>query len=138
MTQAEKETIISLRQQQFSFSAIAEATGISLGTIKSFLSRTKRKDAILAAMQQPNAIQQKCRQCGAPLTQTEHRKIQVYCNDKCRARWWNVHRDLSKRISTHKQICEICGLAFYTYNGRYCSRTCFGLSRSTKAGTRHD
>ena len=37
MTQAEKEAILSLRQQQYSFSAIAETTGVPLGTIKSLL-----------------------------------------------------------------------------------------------------
>ena len=43
MTQAEKEAILSLRQQQYSFSAIAETTGLPLGTIKSFLSRVSGK-----------------------------------------------------------------------------------------------
>jgi DNA-directed RNA polymerase specialized sigma24 family protein len=39
MTQAEKDVVLSLRQQQYSFSAIAETIGLPLGTIKSFLSR---------------------------------------------------------------------------------------------------
>ena len=43
MTQAEKEAVLSLRQQQYSFSAIAETTGLPLGTIKSFLSRVGEK-----------------------------------------------------------------------------------------------
>lgn len=43
MTQAEKAEVLSLRQQQYSFSAIAETTGLPLGTIKSFLSRTSGK-----------------------------------------------------------------------------------------------
>ena len=36
MTQAEKDVVLSLRQQQYSFSAIAETIGLPLGTIKSF------------------------------------------------------------------------------------------------------
>ena len=43
MTQAEKEAILSPRQQQYSFSAIAETTGLPLGTVKSFLSRVSGK-----------------------------------------------------------------------------------------------
>ena len=38
MTQAEKDVVLSLRQQHYSFSAIAQTTGLPLGTIKSFLS----------------------------------------------------------------------------------------------------
>ena len=45
MTQAEKAAVLSLRQQQYSFSAIAETTGLPLGTIKSFLSRASGKKA---------------------------------------------------------------------------------------------
>ena len=33
MTQAEKEAVLSLRQQHYSFSAIAETTGLPLGTM---------------------------------------------------------------------------------------------------------
>ena len=44
MTQAEKDVVLSLRQQQYSFSAIAETTGLPLGTIKSFLSRVSGRN----------------------------------------------------------------------------------------------
>ena len=43
MTQAEKEAVLSLRQQHYSFSTIAEKTELPLGTIKSFLSRVGEK-----------------------------------------------------------------------------------------------
>ena len=43
MTQAEKDVVLSLRQQQYSFSAIAETTGLPLGTIKSYMSRVSGK-----------------------------------------------------------------------------------------------
>ena len=70
MTQAEKEAILSLRQQQYSFSAIAETTGLPLGTIKSFLSRVSRKKETPDPTPRITVSQTHCRQCGAPLDQT--------------------------------------------------------------------
>ena len=130
MTHAEKEVVLSLRQQEYSFSAIAETTGLPLGTIKSFLSRVSGKmDAQRIALDQTY-----CRQCGAPLEQPEHRRARSFCNDICRTLFWNAHRDLSQRPSAHQQKCEICGRIFFTYRGRYCSRACYGQARSRKAG----
>ena len=76
----------------------------------------------------------RCKQCDAPLEQTGNGKAKSFCNDRCRSLYWNEHRDLSRRASAHKQTCEICGRAFFTYHGRYCSRACYGLARSQKAG----
>jgi hypothetical protein len=28
----------------------------------------------------------------------------------------------------------VCGRTFYTYQGRYCSRACYGQARARKAG----
>ena len=134
MTQAEKEAILSLRQQQYSFSAIAETTGLPLGTIKSYLSRVSGKKEIPAPAPRITVSQTHCKQCGAPLDQTGNGKARSFCNDRCRSLYWNDHRDLSKRASAHKQSCEVCGRMFYTYHGRYCSRACYGLARSRKAG----
>ena len=134
MTQAEKEAILSLRQQQYSFSAIAETTGLPLGTIKSFLSRVSGKKETPDPAPRIPASQTCCRQCGAPLDQTGNGKTRSFCNDRCRSLYWNEHRDLSKRASAHMQSCEVCGRMFFTYHGRYCSRVCYGLARSQKAG----
>ena len=138
MTLAEKETVLSLRQQQYSFSAIAESTGLPLGTIKSFLSRASGKKNVPASA--PVSIPTitmdpaHCRQCGAVLERSEHRRARSFCNDRCRTLFWNAHRDLSRRASTHQQVCEGCGRTFYTYHGRYCSRVCYGKARSQRAG----
>ena len=136
MTQAEKEAVLSLRQQQYSYSAIARTTRLPLGTIKSFLSRAGRKKETSDPVSTPRITINRncCRQCGAPLDQTRRGKIRIFCNDRCRAAYWNKHRDLSQRVSTHQQKCEICGRYFFTYHGRYCSRPCYGKARSLKAG----
>ena len=137
MTQAEKEAVLSLRQQQYSFSAIAETTGLPLGTIKSFLSRVGEKKESQPPASAPLVTLNHtcCRQCGAPLDQTQRGKTRTFCSDRCRAAYWNEHRDLSRRASAHEQTCEVCGCTFYTYHqGRYCSRACYGQARSQKAG----
>lgn len=136
MTQAEKEAVLSLRQQHYTFSAIAQITGLPLGTIKSFLSRVSgKKDALAPASVSGVTVNNSCcRQCGAPLDQTQRGKTRTFCNDRCRAAYWNKHRDLSQRVSAHRQKCEICGCYFFTYHGRYCSRACYGQARSLKAG----
>ena len=84
MTQAEKAAILSLRQQQYSFSAIAETTGLPLGTIKSFLSRASGKKEAPVAVPRITVDQTRCRQCGAPLDQTQHGKTKTFCSDRCR------------------------------------------------------
>ena len=136
MTQAEKEAVLSLRQQHYSFSTIAETTGLPLGTIKSFLSRLgeKKADPSPAAALGVTHNHTCCRQCGAPLDQTQRGKTRTFCSNRCRAAYWNEHRDLSRRASAHQQTCEVCGRTFYTYQGRYCSRACYGQARSRKAG----
>ena len=136
MTKEEKEVVLSLRQQQYSFSAIAETTGLPLGTIKSFLSRVggKKESPSPASTPRVTLNHTCCRHCGAPLDQTQRGKSKSFCTDRCRMAFWNEHRDLSRRASAHRQICEVCGHAFYTYGGRYCSRACYGQARSRKAG----
>ena len=136
MTQAEKDAVLSLRHQHYSFSAIAEITGLPLGTIKSYLSRVSGKKEAMVSASTPHVTVNHgcCKQCGAPLDQTQRGKTRTFCNDRCRAAYWNEHRDLSRRATAHKQTCEVCGHTFYTYHGRYCSRACFGQARSRKAG----
>ena len=134
MTQAEKDVVLSLRQQQYSFSAIAQTTGLPLGTIKSFLSRVSGKIDLPVKAPRITTNLTHCKQCGAPLDQSKPGKTRSFCDDHCRTLYWNTHRDLSRRASAHKQTCEICGRTFFTYHGRFCSRACYGLARSQKAG----
>ena len=135
MTQAEKETILSLRQKQCSLLVISKTTGLPIGTIKSFLSRASRKIKEQAKVDLiTTETLGRCRQCGALLKQERRGRAKTFCSDRCRTAYWNEHRDLSQRPSAHLQKCEMCGRDFYTYRGRYCSRACFGQARSRKAG----
>ena len=103
MTQAEKDAVLSLRQQHYSFSAIAETTGLPLGTIKSYLSRVSGKKEAMVSASTPHVTVNHgcCKQCGAPLDQTQRGKTRTFCNDRCRAAYWNEHRDLSRRATAH-------------------------------------
>ena len=65
MTQAEKAAVLSLRKKQYSLSAIAETTGLPLGTIKSFLSRASGKKEASITVQHITEDQTCCRQCDA-------------------------------------------------------------------------
>ena len=134
MTQAEKDVVLSLRQQQYSFSAIAQTTELPLGTIKSFLSRVSGKIDLPVKAPRITTNLTHCKQCGTLLDQSKPGKTRSFCDDHCRTLYWNTHRDLSRRASAHKQTCEICGRTFFTYHGRFCSRACYGLARSQKAG----
>ena len=73
MTQEEKETVLSLRQQQYSFSAIAETTGLPLGTIKSFLSRTSGKKEVPIA--EPRITWNKPAADSAALSRIKHNTV---------------------------------------------------------------
>ena len=134
MTQAENDVVMFLRQQQHSFSSIAQTTGLPLGTIKSFLSRVSGKIDLPVKAPRITTNLTHCKQCGTPLDQSKPGKTRSFCDDHCRTLYWNVHRDLSRRASAHKRICEVCGHTFFTYHGRYCSRACYGQARSQKAG----
>ena len=137
MTNSEKNTILSMKEQNYSFNAIAKSTGLPIGTIKSFLSRDNAQKKLGAVESKEQTIDN-CRQCGLPLVQGEHRKQRAFCSDRCRMIYWNDHRDLSQRPSAHLQQCEVCGESFYTYKGHYCSRACAGKARTLKACALHE
>ena len=133
MKNAEKNTILLMREQRKSYKCIADELGISINTVKSFLLR-KLKTQNAVDITQPDSSYRHCKQCGTLFHQTEHSKAKIFCSDRCRIIWWNAHRNLAERASAHQQICAICGSSFYTYHGQYCSRTCYGKARSRKAG----
>ena len=135
MTEQQKRQILSLRAQGLSFSQISCALHMPIGTVKSFIFRSCRGDK---EERGSSVLQPACQQCGRPLLSSNSHSIKRFCSDQCRARWWNRHRDLSRRPSAHTQKCPCCGAQFYTYAGRYCSRACYGKARSIKAGVSHE
>ena len=118
MTDQEKLSIIALRNAGLTYQAIADETGISLGSIKMFFMRGS-----------PVPL---CEQCHKPLRQDLVRKNRRFCSDVCRVQWWTEH---PKRTSCC--TCKHCGKQFYSRKPRtYCSRSCFYADR--KGGDPHE
>lgn len=130
MTENEKNIIIDLRNKGLGYKSISKETGISLGTIKSFLIRLKNKG-------EKNS--QNCKNCGSKLVQTRGHRQKVFCSDKCRIQWWSKNQNLINKEQMIKCTCPICNKVFYCYpakNKKYCSWDCYITSK--KAGKNHE
>lgn len=78
-----KEDMIAIgnmRLQGKSAGVIADALGLSVNTVKSYLRRHPDMGCTHF-----------CPQCGKPVMQAEGRKEKKFCSDQCRSRWWNSH-----------------------------------------------
>ncbi|MBO5639925.1 MAG: hypothetical protein J5916_08480 [Oscillospiraceae bacterium] len=76
-------TINALRLQGQTPTQIARATGISINTVKSHIRR--HPDV-------PGTVRCKC--CGRYVLQTPGKKKKLFCDDRCRSRYWNsVYRE---------------------------------------------
>lgn len=133
MTQQQKEKIIKMRRDGFSYSRISTSLGISENTVKSFCRRNNLGGAYTEASVQKDGIF--CRQCGTPLTQTAGVKQKRFCSDKCRMAWWKDHPEAVNRKALYTFTCSTCGREFKSYgnkNRKYCSRACYGRSKAVR------
>lgn len=123
MTNEEKQRINALRSAGRSYQAIADETGISLGSIKMYFKRSK--ETISAP---------RCEQCHKLLRQDTSRSGRRFCSDTCRTRWWVAHPETMKG---HRYTCSFCGKEFSSHKpGKYCSRSCYYAAR--KGGAVHE
>lgn len=120
MTQAEINTILTLRNKGFGYKKIAAETGISVNTVKSFCYRHPAK---------LNTI--RCETCGKELVPHPLNKPKRFCSDECRIKWWLSHPDEKKHNVLYPHTCECCGQRFETpkQKSRYCSRKCYADAR---------
>ncbi|MGE5417438.1 MAG: sigma factor-like helix-turn-helix DNA-binding protein [Acidobacteriota bacterium] len=133
MTHQEKEKVIKMRQEGFSYSRISTVLGISENTVKSFCRRNNLGNGYTVTGFQKDGVL--CRQCSLPLTQTAGVKQKLFCSDKCRMAWWNSHPQAVNRKALYNFLCPICGCEFESYgnkNRKYCSRTCYGRSKAVR------
>lgn len=122
MTTEEKNKIINLRNQGYSYNEISKTMNISLGTVKSIISRNKDELSL-------------CLYCGKPLLQEEHKKKRKFCSVECKTKWWNENRLLKSSKSKHEIICPCCNKTFFDYPNRhrvYCSNGCYKKVRYGK------
>ena len=121
MTNEDKSKIIKLKRLGKSYSEISKETGISVGSIKSFISRNS------------SAATDSCKFCGAPITQTEGKRKKEFCSDKCRANWWNINRTKSEAF--YEKVCPCCNKTFKVYGRaeqKFCSHACYVLFKNRK------
>ena len=117
MTEKQKRTILEMREEGRSYQEIAEATQLSLSSLKVFVSRWK------------GGTRRRCVQCGAVLPEGA-RKTQRFCSTRCRSQWWNKHPGEVKSQKKRPLVCSICGGSFTSYKpAKYCSRACYYDSR---------
>lgn len=70
--------IDAMRIQGTAPTAIANALGVSVNTVKSHI----RRHPVI-----PGTLNCLC--CGKPVAQTQGRKPKKFCSDRCRIRYWN-------------------------------------------------
>ena len=124
MTDAQKTQIAELRMQGNGYKKIAQLTGISVDTVKSYCRRNPIR------VEEPQAEVQGCTClcCGASISQIARQKPKKFCSDRCRNKWWNAHLDLAKRKANYDFTCQFCGRQFSAYgnkNRKYCSHSCY-------------
>ena len=123
MTKEVKNQILKLRRLEKSYSEISEETGVSLGSVKSIISR----NAIKPEVTEP------CKCCGEPVLQVEGKKKREFCNNKCRAKYW---RQVASKEKPEAK-CLNCGAPFYSSvkpEKKFCSHKCYITFRYKKGG----
>ena len=111
MTRAQKQAILERRADGIAFQTIADEMSMSLGSVKMFISRYRRKygtldsvgeaDSLSIEGQEPDSTpaenesvnERLCLQCHKALP-LGTRKSQLFCSRECRNVWWNGRRNI--------------------------------------------
>jgi len=123
ISNVQKDTILTMRQQGCSCPEIAKYLALSPNTVKSICRRGGAK-----ALQPKMSTVDVCKNCGAPLSQSAGGRKRTFCSNQCRYAWWNAVR--SKK--PYRLTCFYCGKQFISYGNRkrkFCGRECYILSR---------
>ena len=118
MTENDIRSVTILQKRGMGYKRIAAVTQLPINTVKAYVSRhpTERKDV--------------CLQCGAPLSQVEHRREKKFCSKVCKTKWWNAHPHMMKRTAARDFVCPMCSKEFRDYGERkYCSVVCYAAAR---------
>ena len=111
MTKAQKQAILERKEAGYTYQIIADDMGMSLGSVKMFVSRYRRKDSTLdgdrvadalfierqetdsTPAENESAEERLCPQCHKALP-LGTRKSQLFCSRECRNVWWNGRRNI--------------------------------------------
>ena len=138
MTDKQKITIKDLRNKGVSYAQIAEQTGISRNTIKSFCRRSNIE--IIEQIKTKDTSKLSCKQCGEALHPIAGRKKPKFCSVECRRKWWNSHPEEVNRKAIYTFVCAKCGNTFTAYGNqgrKYCSHSCY-INARFKGGADND
>lgn len=126
MTDEQKIKITDLRNNGVSYAQIAEQTGISKNTIKSFCRRNCIEITERAKDEYTSELI--CKKCGKELHPIPGKKKPKFCSVECRRKWWNSHPEEVNRKAVYDFICAGCGKSFTAYGNqgrKYCSHSCY-------------
>ena len=128
MTEQQKITIRNLREQNFSYIAIARAMSLTVSTVKSYCQRNglagNRKESFKYQADNLKALPTFCRCCGSQIFQKEKVKRRIFCSDECRVTWWNSLRNwLSTVILAQENVYAVARNSPGTVQSRRSSAT---------------
>ena len=85
MTKQQMESIRILRENNYSFAAIAEATQLNENTVRAACSRNKIKP--VSRRKRPTGSPSTCPYCGGLILRTSNQPKR-FCSDRCRLYYW--------------------------------------------------
>ena len=138
MTNEQKRTIAELRFKGATYAKIGEAVGIPMNTVKTYCRRNNL--TVDKKVGKAGSVPTFCRECGAPLVQSEKHKTRIFCSKECRENWWHSHPEQIKQRAVYDFRCAGCGKPFSAYGNshrKYCSHECYITARF-KGGGRHE
>lgn len=122
MTAEQKSIIKNMRRKMHSYTEIADVTGLSINTIKSYCYRNGlNTDELLK-----NGTT--CKNCGTTIMKQSKTKPRVFCCDDCKLDWWKKHKTEHNSNFIRNYTCPTCGKTFSDYNSAkrvYCSEKCY-------------
>lgn len=130
MTTDERKMLTTYRQQGFGYKKIAQLTGLSVNTVKTYCKRNALGGEI--ASRDCRNMDKVCKCCGAPLVHTSGRKPKIFCSDTCRTKWWNTHPELVNHRDGRQVVCGHCRQVFSVSKNssrKYCSHNCYIAER---------
>lgn len=125
MTEEQKKIIQQLRAEGNGYKKIAEQTGISVNSVKTFC----RRNALTVTAMNTRG---ECLYCGKPLIQNPGHREKKFCSSACRTRWWSKHRNEQIHKKEHYLTCAHCGKKFTAYcepGRKYCCHACYIADR---------
>ena len=135
MTANQKQRILVMRQEERSFSEIADILGLSRNTVKSFCRRNQNPPCDASEETGIKEIKEQnnqCEHCNKPLVQYPKQKPRRFCDDSCRHAWWRDHRECLNKKALYPVVCAHCRKEFDSYGNKdrkYCCHACYITAR---------